>query len=153
VIIAHRITMRAFAHDPLDGEGARRWPGRWNRRGTPVVYASSTLSLAVLEVLVHTDEPALLAQYVAFEFTFREKDVIDVDHLPDDWRHHPVPPTTRAIGDAWARSRASSVLRVPSAVLPQEFNYVINPMHSRVGEIEVSGPGALDVDGRVFGEG
>lgn len=151
MITAHRITMRAFAHGPLDGEGARQWPGRWNRRGTPVVYASSTLSLAVLEVLVHTDEPALLAQYVAFAFTFDAGDVVDVDPLPDDGRHHPVPPATRAVGDAWAARRESLVLRVPSVVVPREFNYVINPMHPRIGEIEVSGPEALDVDGRVFG--
>src|SRR5215217_6516134 len=119
-------------HPPLDGEGARLYGGRWNSPGVPVVYAASHLSLAVLELLVHTDPDLLPADLVAHEVELPDDlsvERVDLATLPDDWRDVPDHPACRAIGDAWAAEARAAVLVVPSAVVPQEANWLLNPRH------------------------
>jgi RES domain-containing protein len=115
----------------LDGEGARRWGGRWNSPGTPMVYAASTPSLAVLESLAARDEEdvpedlALASIHVPDDATVER---LSRDALPMNWQA-PLHERCRAIGDAWVASRRTLVLVVPSAVLPEEVNYLLNPLH------------------------
>jgi RES domain-containing protein len=142
-----RLARRVYS--ALDGEGARRAGGRWNSPGVPVVYTSSALSLAVLELLAHTDPDLLPNDLYAFEIEVPGSltpRLLDVSTLPSNWRQIPNHPACRAIGDDWLKARSHALLGVPSAVIPEELNYLINPAHPDTGRIKVvrSRPFSLD---------
>ena len=137
----------------FDGEGARLYGGRWNSAGTPMVYTAQSQSLAVLEMLVHLDTPDLLEKYVLFGVTMEEGLILVLAEtdLPRDWKSDPPPARLRAIGDAWATSLASVALRVPSSVIPAEFNYLLNPKHKDFGKIEIGKLLPFQYDARLAG--
>ena len=128
-----------LAHVKLNGEGARLAGGRWNTRGRPAVYASTRLSLAALELLVHTDVPLVPQDLVACEIEIPEDvaiEVVEPGDLPRNWRA-PGHPACRAIGDTWLAEERTAVLRVPSAVVPEEWNVIINPRHRVANAIQI----------------
>lgn len=138
---AWRLVRPAFA-DPaaaFSGEGARRYGGRWNAPGRAVVYASEHLSLAALETLAHADRRRFERGYVAFEVRVPEALVLELrdEDVPADWRARPVSAGARAVGDAWLAQRASVALRVPSVLVPQERNLLLDPAHPRFGDVVV----------------
>ena len=142
-----------LAHAKLDGEGARLAGGRWNTRGRAAVYASSRLSLAALELLVHTDVPLAPPDLVAFEIDVPDTldiELVDLAELPKDWRL-PGHPSCRAVGDTWLAEERTAVLRVPSAVVPEEWNYIINPTHRAANAIQVVGRLKFAFDSRLLG--
>ena len=124
-------------YDPLDGQGAARAGGRWNSTEVAMTYLSGSLSLAVLEVLVHGGNLKWLADKVAIMLTFDDADVRTVSpaELPANWQQPTAVEGLRAIGDEWVRSADTPVLKVPSAVLPVEFNYLLNPAHPHFARI------------------
>jgi RES domain-containing protein len=127
-------------YDPLSGEGARRLGGRWSSPGRPVVYAAGHLSLAVVEVLVHTDPDLIPDDLAVFQIDVPDTagtDVVRVDDLPADWARRPNPLVCRQVGDAWLARGESLVLGVPSAVVPEELNYLINPAHPAASDVRV----------------
>ena len=139
-------------HRALDGEGARSAGGRWNSPGVPVVYTSSALSLAVLELLVHTDPDLVPADLQAFEIDVPESltpSVLDVTTLPPAWWNIPNHPACRAVGDAWVKQRSHVLLGVPSAIVPEELNYLINPAHPDAAQIRVVRVRAFSFDKRL----
>lgn len=148
---AWRITQRRLAGAAFSGEGARRFGGRWNSLGIPVIYVAQSQSLAMLEVLVHLDTPALLEKYVLFEVEFASPLIKDLDRsqLPKNWRFDPVPEAVQAIGDDWASSGSSALLRVPSVLVPEESNFLINPRHPDFGSIAISNPRSFEFDQRL----
>ena len=140
-------------YSALDGEGARRAGGRWNSPGIPVVYTSSTLSLAVLELLVHTDPDLVPTDLRAFEIDVPASltpAILDVGTLPANWRVIPNHPACRAIGDDWLNQGNHVLLGVPSAVIPEELNYLINPAHPGAGLIQVVRSRAFSLDQRLL---
>ena len=142
-----------LAHAKLDGEGARLAGGRWNTQGRAAVYTSSRLSLAALELLVHTDVPLVPSDLVAFEIEVPDAiavETVEVDQLPKDWRI-PGHPTCRSIGDTWLAEERTAVLRVPSAVVPEEWNYIINPAHRAAKSIQIVGRRKFAFDSRLLG--
>lgn len=148
-----RLIKARYASAPLSGEGARLYGGRWNERGTAVVYAASTLALAELEMLVHVERADAPADLVAIELEIPDDvDVEDlgVSSLPADWRSYPPRDALARIGTDWARSLRTAVLRVPSAVVPQEHNYLVNPAHGDAVRIEVIGSAPVVFDARLF---
>ena len=123
----------AKAHHPaLDGEGARRRGARWNPRGIAIVYAASTLSLAVLEVLVHTDisdaPEDLLATPIEVPEDIHHEEIA-VTSLQRNWRETPAPDRLQAIGLEWKKRGKSALLAVPSVVIPTEQNWLLDPDH------------------------
>ncbi len=126
-----RIVKRKHADVALEGLGAKRYGGRWNSKGSPVVYGADSIALAALELLVHLRRPEVLAQYVVFHFELVDDQVLGLsqDALPTDWRDDPPPPSTAEIGDEWVDSAASLALAVPSVVIPQQLNFLLNPAH------------------------
>jgi RES domain-containing protein len=148
---AWRITKRKHARTAFSGEGARLYGGRWNRPGVPLVYVAESQSLAVLEMLVHLDAPALLEKYVFLEVDFDASLVIDLarSSLPKNWQSDPVPEAIQAIGDRWVLSGDSVVLRVPSVLVPEESNFLLNPRHPDFGNIGISRPHAFRFDPRL----
>lgn len=140
-------------HSALNGEGARRAGGRWNSPGTPVVYTSSALSLAVLELLVHTDPDLVPNDLHAFEIDVPDSlasSLLDISTLPSHWRQIPNHPGCRALGDRWLEKRSQALLGVPSAIIPEELNYLINPAHPDAGRIRVVQSRAFSFDKRLM---
>ena len=150
MLSAWRLTKTKLLSGAWDGQGARKSGGRWNSVGIAVVYTSGTLSLALVEVLVHLPS-GILPAYSAVRVHFDESMVTAIEpaELPASWRDHPPPPETRAIGDRWVAQGGSAVLRVPSVVVPDEFNYVLNPSHPGFADISIGEPMPFPFDPRL----
>ena len=149
---AVRIVKAKHAAAAFTGEGARLFGGRWNEPGAAMVYTSGSVSLAILEMLVHLEAQELMKRYVLFDVTFDEKLVTHVDmaSLPKTWRKSPVSRSVQRLGTAWLAGGTSAILRVPSALAPSEWNYLINPAHRDFEKISV-GPGpAVRFDARLI---
>lgn len=153
MVTAWRLVKPKWAGSAFDGEGARIAGGRWNAPGTAMVYTSGSLALAEIEVLVNLPTPRLIGSYVAFRVRFGEDAVETVPptSLPPDWRRDPAPNSAKAFGNRWVREGRSVVLRVPSAVVPAEPNYLVNPAHPDVGRLEIEGPFDPLLDPRLGG--
>jgi RES domain-containing protein len=151
VATAWRLTKTRYLESAWDGEGARQKGGRWNSVGTPVVYVSATLSLALTEQLVHVDA-GILPAFMAIPVEFDESlvSVLEPKDLPSDWQSHPPPRSTQAIGDKWVSSAESAMLRVPSVVVPVESNYVVNPGHSDFRRLRIGKPVGFPLDSRLL---
>lgn len=146
-----RITTRRFVEAAFSGEGARLYGGRWNRPGRPLVYTAESRALALLEMLVQ-DEP-LRAHYVLIPALVPESlaiETIPAAALPSGWRTLGARARLQALGAAWADAARSGVLAVPSAVIPAEQNFLINPLHPDFGRITVGEPEPLDTDLRLM---
>ena len=145
-IIKHRHATTAFT-----GEGAARMGGRWNSRGVPMVYTSSTRSLAALEILVHLN-PSVPFKYAVFrvEFDAALIEALPLRRLPVGWRREPPPSFTKAIGDAWLQAGRSAVLALPSVIIPDELNYLLNPAHPDFKKIAIGRPVAFGFDPRLL---
>jgi RES domain-containing protein len=135
-----RICRKPFARTPLDGRGGLVAEGRWHTPRRLVVYASESLALASLEVLVHCDIDLLPSDLMAIEIEVPSGlpvHELKTDDLPRVWRKHPAPRTLQEAGNRWLDEGSSALLRVPSALVPPESNYLINPLHPAFGEIQV----------------
>ena len=114
----------------LSGEGAARSGGRWNSPGLKAVYAADSLALAALEILVRIDRAERGLRFSAVPIEMDDRQIVSLDQrLPAGWRASPAPKITQTIGDAWLRAGSALALRLPSAVVPEEFIYLLNPEH------------------------
>jgi len=145
---AYRILKRKFVGSAFSGEGARRYGGRWNSPGVPVIYTSSAISLAILEWRAHLSQWPVPPS-VIIEIEFDASLVWFPSKLPANWKRWPYPKTNTIVGDNWARSRKSAVLKLPSAVVPEEFNYILNPAHSDFPKIRIGKPQIFKADPRL----
>ncbi len=152
MIRAWRVVKVKHASHAFDGEGSRLYGSRWNSPGVKIVHVSETLSLAILEIVAHLQSSTPLPQYVVFTVAFDKSLVerIEMAELPTDWRASPPPSAVQQIGDLWVRRASSAVLEVPSALIPHERNYVLNPSHPAFTRLVISARMPLDVDSRVF---
>ena len=148
ILTAYRLSLRQYASRAFLGEGAHKVGGRWNPRGISAVYTSSTLSLAALEFLVHLSGPQEAPDMVSFRVTFDSQLLTDLE-LPQNWRSLELM-ETRALGRNWFEQRTSPVLRVPSFVIPSEFNFVLNPAHPRFHRLKIAKPEKFLLDVRLF---
>ena len=146
-----RVVKRLHAATAFDGKAAQRFGGRWNSPGRRAVYASATKSLAVLEVLVHLDVGRPLPRFVAFAFDVDDAlvDRLAVTQLPRDWRTGHGLLGTQQLGDAWLAAAATLALAVPSAIMPEESNYLLNPAHAAFGRLRFGRPMAFLLDARL----
>jgi RES domain-containing protein len=146
-----RLCRALHADGAFSGEGARRFGGRWNSRGVPMVYCSSSLALAAIELFVHL-EPAQAPD-----------DLVSISVvLPDDEPARTVTPkelsagwwtdlvATRALGDAWIRTGSSLALKVPSVPIRAEWNVLLNPQHPRMNELRIDPRQPFFFDARMF---
>lgn len=147
-----RLTPLEYSDEPLSGEGSSLYGGRWNPKGLQVVYTASTLSLAFLELLVQTGTRTLPRRLRAIQIGIPDDcavETLDVDELPSDWREVPPPQTLRDLGADWISRSDSVVLSVPSAVLPVEYNHLLNPQHPDFGKISVVSISEPGIDRRL----
>lgn len=121
----------------FSGEGAAVAGGRWNQKGTRVAYAASTRSLAALEILVHIDRVDMPADYVIARAQIDEVDILPVGDLPNGWRNPIRAAATVAIGQSFLFDKSALALAVPSVIVPQELNYLINPAHPRFAALTI----------------
>lgn len=124
----------------LDGEGGLIASARWHTRGHPVLYLAQTPAGALVEVLVHLElDPAHLPKsYKLLKAEAPDEILVGTvgkTDLPDDWTNNLL--ATRTLGDKWLRSRATALLRVPSAIVPETFNLLLNPRHPDAGRLRV----------------
>lgn len=127
----YRLVKAKYKDDLLDAQGAKRHGGRWNSKGKAALYTADSVSLAALELLVHLHRSAVLNHYllVTIELPDEAVMILDAKALPPDWRNDPAPLSTQTLGDEWLSSHQSLVLAVPSTIVPQQFNLLVNPEH------------------------
>ena len=147
-MIVYRITLKQFSHQ-LYASGR---VARWNSKGTFVIYTAGSRSLACLENLVHRSGEGLDAGFrvMVIEIPNEVKmEQVASDDLPTTWRDFSQQYATRAVGDRWINEGKSAVLRVPSAIIPEEFNYLINPHHKDFERITLLGVDPFSFDKRL----
>lgn len=146
-----RIVTARFADSAFSGEGARLFGGRWNRKGSPVVYTAESRSLAQLEMMVQ-DDPlrahyTLIPAYVSSQVSIRKLSVSELGH---QWRSLPARADLCAMGEEWLQGRETCILSVPSAVIPSERNFLINPLHPDFAQITIGERESLETDVRLL---
>lgn len=149
--VVWRITTARFAASAFSGEGARRYGGRWNPRGTPLIYTAESRALALLEMLVQ-DDP-LSARYVLIPAHIPDDlplDRLDADALPADWRTLGARDALQTLGRRWLDAPHRAALIVPSAVVPAEHNVLIDPTHPDFTRIATGPVEALETDMRLL---
>lgn len=131
MIKVYRIGRTKYAND-LTGEGARLFGGRWNHKSVPCIYASETRALSLLEYTVNIsiDEIPRALAITTIEIPDSSIQKISVAKLPGNWQGSPAPTATKDFGSELFKSSSYSVFKIPSTILPDEFNYLLNPFHA-----------------------
>ena len=129
-MVVYKISKTKFAND-LTGEGARLYGGRWNNKLTPCIYTSETRALALLEYSVNVnidDVPRALSCAI---IEIPNKNILQLSEaaLPGDWKNIPASSSTKKFGTALLIEAKNPVIKIPSAIIPEEFNYILNPRH------------------------
>lgn len=149
-MLVYRVAKCTYIDD-LSGMGASLFAGRWNSKGIFMLYASLTPSLALLENRVHmtvlpTEEFCLAKLSIPDDKVF----AIEAVDLPVDWYKYPAPSVLKKIGDAFIRDMVYLALKIPSAVLPEEYNVLINPNHPDAVKIKQVSKRPIPIDERLF---
>jgi RES domain-containing protein len=149
---AWRIVRAARANSAFTGEGGRVYGGRWNSRGTAVVYVSEHESLAALELFVHTMPLAPTERYLSFRLHWEDKltEYFPIKNLPRHWNAEPPTFETMQIGDEWVRRGGSVALAVPSVLSTSEMNFLLNPRHPNFKKTKISQPIEYRFDPRLL---
>ena len=151
MIDVYRLTVDPYSDD-LSGIGASLSGGRWNRSGFRVLYTAGSRALATLEVLVHVPTTFVPKSYYLLTIRLPEDSLLSVplDQLPDGWDSLTPPVTIKDITEAWLAENRFLLLKVPSAVVAGEYNYLINPAHSRASEVLITNKQPYNFDTRLF---
>jgi RES domain-containing protein len=150
---AWRIVRAGRAGTAFSGEGARHSGGRWSSPGVRVVYLSEHQSTAAMEIFVHTVPFPIAEIYKAFRVEWADSltEIFPLKQLPANWRDSIPPPEAIEIGDRWVREQRSAVLAVPSALSPDDRNFLLNPEHPNFKRIRIAAPIDYEFDPRLLG--
>ncbi len=148
----YRLTRKKYANE-LNGKGAAKFGNRWNSKGVEMVYTADSRSLAMAEVAVHLTLANLPKDFVMLEIEIPQE--ISISKLsetdyPDHWNSHPPRTTSQKFGDYFIQLGAYCVLRVPSAVVLGDFNFLINPNHELFKKISIVNQSDFLMDSRMF---
>lgn len=151
-MLVYRIAKSRYIND-LSGVGAKLNGGRWNRKGISIIYTSLNRALASVEYLIHV--PIYLLpknlSIAAIEIPDNiTSEKIEVTDLPGNWRQYPAPLKLAEIGDNWVLKNSSLFLRIPSAVVEQEYNILINPAHPDIRKVKIESVHPFVFDERLF---
>lgn len=151
-IAVYRITKHRHRDQAFAGLGGLYASGRWTPRGRPVVYTSQSISLAVLEYALNYKRHGWLPASVLSRAIIPGEmkiESLSVSGLPEDWRHPDPPAALREIGENWLRRAEAACLRVPSAIVPEESNYLLNPRHPDFEKLTLGIPEPFNFDRRL----
>jgi len=147
----YRITKAKYSQD-LSGTGAKLYGGRWNSKGTAILYTAENKALAALKSLVHFD-PVLVPKnlkIITIEIPKRAIKNLGQDKLPKGWKSNPVLLELSEIGKKWVESNSSLALKVPSVIIPGEYNVLVNPEHKLFSTIKILEQEDFSFDERLF---
>lgn len=149
-MIVYRLASAAYKDD-LTGTGAKLYGGRWNSPGFPVVYTAENISLTVLEILVRVDKYSIPVTYSLVKISFPDTATIIEIHekkLKRNWEYDLG--YTQWMGDEFLKANEALIMKVPSAVVPEENNYLLNPGHPDFKKIKITETDAYHFDKRLF---
>jgi RES domain-containing protein len=151
VTVVYRVALARRAKEAFSGEGARLYGGRWNPPGFSVVYASQSRALAVLETFVHLTLEARDQRFVIFEVKLPARARTERYHAPAvAWRRWKPTAASQDAGRAWLTASRALAFVVPSVLIPQEMNYVLNVRHAQFSRLRISAPEPFSFDGRLW---
>ncbi len=150
-MIVYRLASAKYCRD-LSGKGAELIGGRWNSKGTAMLYTSSSRALCLAEVAVHLSLNNIPLDYcmVAIQLPDTQVKTLLPNELPSGWSAFPYINNTQKIGDSFIESHESLILQVPSAIVDGDMNYLINPVHQAFGEIKIVEVVPFRFDTRLF---
>jgi RES domain-containing protein len=152
-MILYRFSRREHGGD-LSGKGAELYGGRWNSKGVPVLYCAESRALAVTEIIAYTPPGLIPEGYVlniieapdAPELRF----ALNADELPDNWKRYPHGKETKALGDGLLKEQKFLLVKIPSALVQGEFNYLVNPLHPEFAKVKVAEVLPFNFNERLF---
>ncbi len=149
-MILYRLTRKKYVND-LSGAGAKVFGGRWNSVGLLMLYLASSRSLAVLEVLVHLQPTFIPDDYCMITIEAPDDfEAVDEKHLPKNWQESPDEHNFKKIGDKFLRESKKLLLKVPSSIVKEEFNYLANPLHAKASKLKVIQIDPFSFDSRLL---
>ncbi len=150
-MIVYRLSRSQYSHD-LSGKGAEIAGGRWNSKGTALVYTGQNISLCMTEVAVHMPLGIVPKDYELIYIEIPDEEIHELSkkELPDDWRDQLSMNETQQIGNDFVRKSSKMVLKVPSMAVQGEFNYLINPQHKNIGKVKIKKTEPFRFDTRLF---
>lgn len=149
-MIVYRISKRKYIND-LSGFGAANYPGRWNSKDVYVLYTAATPSLALLESVVHMNKIAQIEYALATIFLPNDCfDVFSGGSLPETWASFPPPEILKKVGDDFISNQKFLALKVPSAIMPEDFNLLVNPAHPDFKQVKIESVRKLTIDNRLL---
>ena len=146
----YRISKQQYIND-LSGFGAANYPGRWNSKGVFVLYTAATPSLALLESVVHINK-IIQADYAMATIILPENSfaLLEVSDLPNGWDSFPPPDKLKKFGDDFVRDQKFLALKLPSSIMPEDFNLLINPAHPDFKKLKIESIRSLVIDNRLL---
>lgn len=150
-MIVYRIANLKYKDITLSGIGAEKVGGRWNQVGTRAVYCSENISLALLEYYVHSENTAYLPKEILVaKIEFPDEFIIaDLSDLPERWNQYPYTSKTTSIFTNRVKDTTLFALRVPSTIVPQESNIILNPLYHDFGKVQITEFIQLPLDERL----
>ncbi len=148
----YRICKNKFKKD-LSGKGAELSGGRWNSTGVPMLYTSESIALCMLEVLVHIPKSSVPDDFVLVKIEIPDNTAfseVKINSLPKGWNEFPFTDETRNIGDDFIKQQANLILKVPSSIVPDSYNMLINPRHPLIKEVNIAGIQKSPFDVRLY---
>ncbi|MFA6249732.1 MAG: RES family NAD+ phosphorylase [Mucilaginibacter sp.] len=150
-MILYRIANCTYIKD-LSGTGARLYGGRWNSEGKSMVYMASSRALAVLEVLVHLPPLLLPDNFCVAEVEVPNNSILtlDIKSLPDNWQDASSPAELKTLGNQFIKETKYLMMKVPSSVVPEEYNYLLNPWHPDIKKVKIINTHPFTFDDRLI---
>ncbi len=152
MITSWRIVKKNHLKKAFTGEGARLYGGRWNPIGVYVIYTAESISLATLEIIVHLEKEQLIYdKYVKIPITFDTSSVFKLseNRLPKDWRSLPPSVSTQKFGQTWIEQANYAVMKVPSTIITEEYNFLINPNHPDFSTMQIGAAQRFEFNSRL----
>lgn len=151
-MLVYRLQKSEYAQkreDILSGIGAKLYGGRWNPKGVPLIYTSATPELAHSEFMIHIKNlPPPSTNLITIKIP--EKEILEITELPKSWRSYSNFEETQRSTQKWLFEKKYLVLKVPSAIVPMSFNYLINPLHPKIENVLIIRSELFDFDERFF---
>lgn len=149
-MIIYRLSTGNFAND-ISGEGSRIYGGRWNPKGSATLYTSENISLCILEILVRATKKTSPDSYTLISISIPDNEIVSIQFkkLKKSWQHDLE--YTQGIGEDFLKENQALCMKVPSAIVPQENNFLLNPHHADFKKVKIISSELLELDKRLMG--